>query len=329
MGISKEITKKLNYFDYSLFNTINDIFLKNFQKLNSKNCCMEDILEIIDNKLYDKYIFMNTKKENVDINNNFNISRDEQDHIGGINFNNKDKEEIENSKEKKELNNYFKINNDKILMELFNTIEIFDKSENKDQNSKKVENSENDGWEFQKDLTRKNFFIQKYKESNKLKEIKFLNTNEKKSELNLNRLNSNLNSHEFKNEKEKLEFSNKNINYKISIANANLNDEKFSINNLLNFKIAKDDKYEKNIKKIYGNKKKCSNNSRSENIERTITLNELNKNEKLKSEIEYGIKSQIKLMTLFSFFIYLFIILRFKKLIVKYIYQEFQLNLYL
>lgn len=169
---------------------------------------MEQILETIDNKLYDSYLNMHKKQENVDINNNFNTSSvfkyksyGEKDSIKNINYNTKDKKEFETLKEKEEINHYFKINNVNILKELFNSFEIFDRSEYKDQNTKNIEHSENDGWEFQKGLTRKRFFNKIIKGSNKINQINFLNINEKKLELNFNGLNSNLNSIEIKNEK--------------------------------------------------------------------------------------------------------------------------------
>jgi hypothetical protein len=152
----------------------------------------------------------NTNK--INLNNNINKNYNEKPH--NIDLDNiKEKDNING----KENSNYLKINKLNILKELFNTFEIFNKSDYERNN-----NSDNDGWIFKREINNNNNDnniniinnfnpYDKIKEANKDKEI-----NESKSEFNLrkfNRLNFNLNSVGGKNEK--FEFSDKhNINKK-------------------------------------------------------------------------------------------------------------------
>lgn len=107
--------------------------------------------------------------------------------------------------------------------------------------------------------------------------------------------------------REELEFSNRHNIYKKSSADAHLNHGKISNNNLPSSNIAKDYIYDKKVNKISGNMKKLNENSRSDNkLENTITLYELDKDEKLKSNIEHGI--QMFSLSLMRFILFLLII---------------------
>lgn len=187
----------------------------------------------------------------------------------------------ENLREKENIigkdgSNYLKINKLNILKELFNTFEIFNKSEYENMNSKNINNSVEERWIFRKEFNKNNNF-----------ENKELNNNEDKSDLNLNRfnrLNSIINSVGCRNEKDKFEYSDKHNIYKKSLLNANYN-----LNNNLNLN-RQDSNSPKNFNKKATNGSKNINNDtvidmknrKILNEMNTITLSKIDQNETLK-----------------------------------------------
>jgi len=242
-GIYSDPVHELNYLDYSIISTINDILLKNKQSLSGSQNSIEQILHKINLKLYENFINMQNGQEAVP---SGNASKFQKDQSGTQNpsnsaadnaptrrgFNNQEIEkprDKDNSNNNKENSNYLKINKLNILKELFNTFEVFNKSDYENMNSKNANNSdENDGWIFQRDLKKQDFYKDKQQQiKNSDKEAFNINrnnvNNESKSELNLNRFNrfnSNLNSVGIRNEREKMEYSDKHNVVKKSTLNA-------------------------------------------------------------------------------------------------------------
>ena len=139
--IFHDTNHELNYLDYSIISTINDILVTNKQSLNGSNNSIETILNKINKKLYENYINMQNGSENI-VKNHNNENENKRNSENEIQ---KDKENNKDS------TNYLKINKLNILKELFNTFEIFNKSEYENANSKNLNNSENDGWIFKKE----------------------------------------------------------------------------------------------------------------------------------------------------------------------------------
>jgi len=242
IGIYSDPVHELQYLDYSIISTINEILVNNKQSLNGSKNSIEEILHKINLKLYENFINMQNGQENLP---SGNASKSLKEPSGtqipsnsaapnatrkGFNNPNNEKENLNNNKEN---SNYMKINKFNILKELFNTFEVFNKSEYENLNSKNVDNSENDAWNFQRDFNRETL----YKANQNLKDFdkQGINNNnynqnclnnESKSELNLNRFNrfnSNLNSVGVRNEREKFEFSDKHNFAKKSNINVGFN----------------------------------------------------------------------------------------------------------
>lgn len=264
-----DITHELNYLDYSIISTINDILFNNKQNLNGSNNSIENILHKINLKLYENFINLQNGSENILQNDNYdNNNNNNNNHIKNeknINSGNNevivskinkknnqisDNNDIIKGKEKngKENSNFMKINKMNILKELFNTFEVFNKSEIENKhNSKNIDNSEMDGWIFRRELNDKN--------NPNTDEISAFNFNR------FNRNNSNLNN---KNEKD---FMNNNYN---NIYGSNKNDYSFikKSNNYFNNNPtntrALDDKFN-NVNKVtnYNNYNNNLDNSRT------------------------------------------------------------------
>lgn len=233
----------MHYLDYTIIATINDILVNNKQSLNGSKNSIEQILHKINIKLYENFINMQNGQENILCGNPYKTQKEQSgtqnpSNYAGENasrrgFNNQN---IENQREKdkfnnnKENSNYLKINKLNILKELFNTFEIFNKSDYEIANSKNNANKsdENDGWIFQREIKKQTLYKENQLMKNSDKEIINIYNinipnNESKSELNLNRFNrfnSNLNSVGVRNEREKFEFSDKHNVAKKSIINA-------------------------------------------------------------------------------------------------------------